>query len=260
MAHDHTDVIEHFTARARTYDRSSSWCTDQELGDLVLDLAKPTPEDRVLDVACGTGLVSRLFTGVVKEVVGVDLTDGMAEQARPHLDSLIIAPAEKLPLPSDRFDLVVCRQGIQFMTLPDAVAEMVRVLRPGGRIILINLCAYGELDKAEYFESLRLRNPVRRHFFCPEDLENLLAATGCVEVTSHRHISVEDVDVWSDNGAIEESRREAIREVYRNASEEFRRLHSVREDDGRFVDHMLFVVATGRKPLAQITGSAEATA
>lgn len=259
MSHDHTDVIAHFAARARTYDRSSSWCTDQDLGDLVLTLAQPAPTDRVLDVACGTGLVSRLFTGKVAEVVGVDITDDMAEQAKPHLDRLVIAPAENLPLVSDSVDLVVCRQGIQFMTLPDAVVEMVRVLRPGGRIILINLCAYGEADKAEYFESLRLRNPVRRHFFCPPDLENLLTSAGCVEVESHRHISVEDVDVWSDNGAIEESRREAIREVYRNASEEFRRLHSVREADGRFVDHMLFVVATGRKPLAQITGSAEET-
>lgn len=260
MSDDHTDVVAHFTARARGYDRSSSWCTDQELGDLVLELARPTPADRVLDVACGTGLVSRLFTGAVKELVGVDITEDMAEQAKPYLDRLIIAPAENLPLPSDSFDLVVCRQGIQFMTLPDAVAEMIRVLRPGGRIILVNLCAYGEADKAEYFESLRLRNPVRRHFFCPEDPENLLTAAGCVEVDSRRHISIEDVDVWSDNGAIEESRREAIREVYRNASEPFRRLHSVREDDGRFVDHMLFLVATGRKPLVDAPGAAEATA
>ena len=61
-------------------------------------------------------------------------------------------------------------------------------------------------------------------------------------------MTLPDVDVWSDNGAIGEDRREAIREVYRTASEEFRSLHAVRESDGRFTDHMLFVVAAGIKP------------
>ncbi|MFF5727184.1 class I SAM-dependent methyltransferase [[Kitasatospora] papulosa] len=242
------DVTGHFAARSATYDRSSSWCTDSELGRLVLQLTQPQPTDRVLDVACGTGLVSRLFSGRVAEVTGVDITTEMAEQAQPHLDRLVIAPAEALPFPDDTFDVVVCRQGIQFMELPDAVASMVRVLKPGGRIVLVNLCAYGPQDRDEYFEVLRLRNPVRRHFFLPQDLEALLSNVGCAEVELHRYVSVEDVDVWSDNGAIEETRREAIREVYRNASEDFLSLHAVKESAGGFVDRMLFVAAAGRKP------------
>ncbi|MFE7409138.1 class I SAM-dependent methyltransferase [Streptomyces laurentii] len=242
------DVTGHFAARSATYDRSSSWCTDSELGDLVLELTRPMATDRVLDVACGTGLVSRLFAGRVAEVTGVDITPEMAEQARPHLDRLVISPAEDLPFPDGTFDIVVCRQGIQFMTLPDAVASMVRVLKPGGRIVLVNLCAYGPLDRDEYFEVLRLRNPVRRHFFLPADLEALMRDAGCADIALHRYVSAEDIDVWSDNGAIEESRREAIREVYRNASESFLSLHAVKESDGGFVDQMLFVAAAGRKP------------
>jgi DNA gyrase subunit B len=242
------DVVDHFTARARTYDRSSSWCTDEALGGVVLNLAQPDAGDEVLDVACGTGLVSRLFTGRVARVVGVDITADMAEQAKPHLDEFVLAPAEALPFEDASFDVVVCRQGIQFMTLPDAVREMVRVLRPGGRIVLINLCAYGEADRDEYFEVLRLRNPVRRNFFLPGDVERMLAEAGCVDVTAERYVSVEDVDTWSDNGAIGEDNREAIREVYRHASEAFSRLHSVRTEGGRFVDNMLFVVAKGVKP------------
>ena len=242
------NVIDHFVARASTYDRSSSWCTDDRLGALVLELARPRPGDRVLDVACGTGLVSRLFKGRVAEVVGVDITVDMAAQARPHLDRLVIAPAEALPFPDGSFDVVVSRQGIQFMELPAAVREMARVLRPGGRLVLVQLCAYGEGDRQEYFEVLRLRNPVRRHFFLPADVEALLRAAGCEAIQLERYVSVEDVDVWSDNGAIDEARREAIREVYRGASPEFRALHAIDQADGRFVDHMLFVVAAGRRP------------
>ena len=242
------DVIQHFVARSPTYDRSSSWCTDDRLGSLVLELARPRPTDRVLDVACGTGLVSRLFKRRVAEVVGVDITADMAEQAMPHVDTLVIAPAESLPFPDGAFDVLVCRQGIQFMALPDAIEEMARVTRPGGRVVLVQLCAYGAGDREEYFEVLRLRNPVRRHFFLPADVEALLRGAGCDPVELERYISVEDVDVWSDTGAIDEASREAIRRVYRSASGDFRSLHAVSQADGRWVDHMLFVVAVGHRP------------
>jgi DNA gyrase subunit B len=251
------DVADHFSLRAPTYDRSSSWCTDKELGELLLDLAQPGRHDRVLDVACGTGLVSRLFSGQVAELVGVDLTEEMADQAAPHLDRLVITPAEHLPFEDSTFDIVVCRQGIQFMDLPAAVAEMVRVVRPGGRVVVVNLCAYDERDREEYFEILRLRNPVRRHFFLPSDLEELLRKAGCDRTDTRSYVSREDVDIWSDNGAIEEERREAIREVYRTASMNFRSLHAVREADGRFTDHMLFVLAAGAKPAPAHTPSEE---
>ncbi|MGV9295810.1 class I SAM-dependent methyltransferase [Amycolatopsis sp. NPDC003676] len=247
MSIENDAVVDHFTNRAPTYDRSSSWCTDDALGEVVLRAAAPTSASHVLDVACGTGLVSRLFHGRVAKVIGADITAEMAEQAKPRLDELVVAPAETLPFPAGSFDVVVCRQGIQFMTLPDATREMVRVLKPGGRLVLVNLCAYGPADRDEYFEILRLRNPVRRHFFLPEDLRALLRESGCAEVSLERYVSVENVDVWSDNGAIAESRREAIRRVYRGASEEFRRLHAVQEEDGSFVDHMLFLVAAGTK-------------
>lgn len=251
------DVADHFSLRAPTYDRSSSWCTDTKLGELLLALARPGRQDRVLDVACGTGLVSRLFTGRVVELVGVDLTEEMAEQAVPHLDRLVVTGAEHLPFEDSTFDIVVCRQGVQFMDLPAAVEEMVRVVRPGGRVVLVNLCAYDERDREEYFEILRLRNPVRRHFFLPSDLEELLRKAGCDQTETRSYVSVENVDVWSDNGAIEEDRREAIREVYRNASSDFRSLHAVREADGRFTDHMLFVLAAGSKPPTARTSSEE---
>lgn len=242
-------VTDHFAARAATYDRSSAWCTDPALARLIVSAASAGPDAQVLDVACGTGLVARLFHRRVARVVGLDITTEMARQAAPHVDELHIAPAERMPFPDHTFDVVVCRQGIQFMELPDAVREMARVSRPGGRVVLVHLCAYGDEDRREYFEILRLRNPARRHFFVPSDLERLMAAAGLAEISVHRHMSAEDVDVWSGNGAIEEENREAIRRAYRSASSAFRDLHAVEEADGRIVDHMLFAVAVGIRPV-----------
>jgi SAM-dependent methyltransferase len=241
-------ALDHFTARAERYNRSSRWVTDPALAARILELTAPAPEHQVLDVACGTGLVSRHFKGKVARVVGADITRAMFEQARPHLDELVETPAESLPFEDNTFDIVTCRQGTQFMDDAAAIAEMVRVVKPGGRVLIINLCAYGEEDREEYFEILRLRNPARRNFYLREDLAALLKAAGASEVTVHDYISEEDVDAWSDNGAIEESRREGIRAVYRDASDAFSKLHAVKTEDGdRFIDRMLFGLALGIK-------------
>ena len=242
------DVEAHFTARAERYDRSSHWCTDPELAERVLSLLNPQSSHRSVDVACGTGLVSRWFKGRVAEVVGVDITQAMFEQARPHTDRLVVAPGENLPFEDGTFDLATCRQGTQFMDDAAAIKEMARVVKPGGRVCVISLCAYGSEDAKEYFDILRWRNPVRRNFYLREDLQRLFEGAGLVEVTVHDHISVEDVDAWSDNGAIPEARREAIRQVYRDASPAFSKLHAVKTDDGsRFIDNMLFGIAIGVK-------------
>ena len=107
----------------------------------------------------------------------------------------------------------------------------------------------GPTDRAEYFEILRLRNPARRNFYLREDLQRLFEQAGASNTVVHDHVSIEDVDAWSDNDAIAETRREGIRAVYRGASEAFRALHAVStEDNARFVDHMLFGIAIGHKP------------
>ncbi|MFM2244087.1 MAG: hypothetical protein RL071_161 [Pseudomonadota bacterium] len=242
------EVLAHFTARAAHYDRSSAWCTDDELGARTVALADAAPDHVLLDVACGTGLVARRFKGQVAQVIGVDLTPAMYAQAAPHLDQFLAGPGEALPLPDQSVDRVTCRQGVQFMDDAAAAAEMFRVLRPGGKVLLIHLCAYGEEDKAEYFEVLRLRNPARRNFYLRGDLASLLRGAGFVDVAVHDAIVDEDVDVWSDNKAIDEGRREAIRAVYRSASPAFAALHGVRIEGGQIVDRMLFGLAVGTKP------------
>jgi len=241
-------VIAHFTDRAERYNRSSNWVVDADLGATVVGLLAPTPTTHLLDVACGTGQVSRAFAGKVGHITGLDITPAMFAQADEMLDEMVVCSAEDMPFAENSFDLVVERQGIQFMNDAAATREMVRVCRPGGRVCLVQLCAVGENDRAEYHEILRLRNPARKNFYLREDLVALLTQAGCSKVDLHTYTSVEDVDAWSDNGAIPESNREGIREVYRNASDAFREHHAVATQDGnRFVDHMLFAVVIGTK-------------
>ena len=246
VAIDDADVVHHFTARAGHYDQSSHWCTADDLMMKVVDSVAPKPSHHMLDLACGTGLVSRAFAGKVGKLVGLDLTPAMAAQASAALDELVIGRAEAMPFEDASFDRITCRQGIQFMDAPAVAAEIFRVLKPGGRVVLIDLAAYGEDDKDEYFEVLRLRNPARRNFWIRGEVETLLSDAGFTAVHTVEHISIEDVDAWSANGAISEARREGIRDVYRNGSDAFASLHAVAsEDDTRFVDHMLFTITVG---------------
>jgi len=246
IALDDADVVQHFTARADHYNRSSHWCTADSLMGKVVDCVGPQENHTLLDLACGTGLVTRAFAGKVGHLVGLDLTPAMAAQAQEALDELVIGKAESMPFEAGRFDRVTCRQGIQFMDAAAAAAEIFRVLKPGGKVVLIDLAAYGESDKDEYFEVLRLRNPARRNFWVRGDVARLLEDTGFNNVETIEHVSIEDVDTWSANGAISEDRREGIRDVYRNGSSAFQSLHAVgSEDNSRFTDHMLFTITVG---------------
>jgi SAM-dependent methyltransferase len=104
--------------------------------DLVADVA---PGSHVLDVACGTGIVARRAAAKGATVVGVDLNEQMLQVARDVAPDIewVAADAADLPLDDESFDLVFCQQGLQFMSDPAAaVAEMRRVVAPGGRLTM----------------------------------------------------------------------------------------------------------------------------
>lgn len=110
----------------------------------LIDLAALAPGERVLDVACGTGIVTRLArdeVGAGGTVAGLDPHPGMLAVARDVAAGTGIewhqASAESMPLADASFDVVLSQMGLQFV--PDkaaAAGEVARVLAPGGRLAL----------------------------------------------------------------------------------------------------------------------------
>jgi ubiquinone/menaquinone biosynthesis C-methylase UbiE len=102
----------------------------------------------VLDVGCGTGVITRLAAqavGANGHVTGIDLSEGMLRKARALADAEHIGPrvelvrgdAESLPLPTARFDVVLSLYALRHFPDPArATAEMLRVCKPGGRVII----------------------------------------------------------------------------------------------------------------------------
>lgn len=113
---------------------------------ILLDHAEPQPGERVLDLACATGIVARRVAPLVGEagsVVGLDIDPAMLRVARERAASDAVAvewhegDASDIDFPDDSFDLVLCQQGLQFFEdPPGALREAARVLRAGGRIVL----------------------------------------------------------------------------------------------------------------------------
>jgi ubiquinone/menaquinone biosynthesis C-methylase UbiE len=111
----------------------------------LIEKAALRPGERVLDVACGTGIVARLAAERVGRdgaVARLDLNPGMIAVARAVAPPGVPiefhqASAEAMPLPDGSFDVVLCQLGLQFMPdKPAALREMCRVLVPGGRLVL----------------------------------------------------------------------------------------------------------------------------
>jgi ubiquinone/menaquinone biosynthesis C-methylase UbiE len=138
----------------------------------VLDRTEIPAGARVLDVACGSGVVARSITrrmGPTGRVVGLDANRAMLDAARHAAarEGLAIewreARAEELPFEDGTFDLVMCQQGLQFF--PDrarALAEMYRVLVPGGRVVVVT---WRELDQNPFFATFD--RAVRRRIASP---------------------------------------------------------------------------------------------
>ncbi len=108
----------------------------------VIEAATLQEGERVLDVACGTGIVARLAAeqvGPTGTVVGIDPQPGMLEVARRMSPDVEWhdGRAEDLPLPDESFDVAMCSLGFQFFAdKRSALDEIRRVLVPGGRLVL----------------------------------------------------------------------------------------------------------------------------
>jgi ubiquinone/menaquinone biosynthesis C-methylase UbiE len=136
----------------------------------------------VLDVACGASHAAEPIAPRVRQVVGIDLTRALlhlgAQRLHDHgIGNVLLqeANAECLPFTDESFDVVYCRSSLHHFADPQrAVAEMVRVCRRGGRIVLVDLIAPSG-DVREPFDQVhRLIDPSHVRSFLEEELAELL--------------------------------------------------------------------------------------
>ncbi len=180
----------------------------------MLAMAALQPGERVLDVACGTGLVTFRAADAVGEtgsVLGTDISDAMVEHVRALAgqrgNGQVAAErmeAEQLRLPDESFDVVLCALGLMFVTDPvESLKEIRRVLRPGGRAAFAVWGARRNCGWAELFPIVerRVTSEVCPLFFqlgTGESLALSMAQAGLGDVRSEHISAVLDYDSAED--------------------------------------------------------------
>ncbi len=170
----------------------------------MLVLASLESGDHVLDVACGTGLVSfeaARAVGTNGYVLGIDLSGRMLDSAARRASevrlsncSFVRMDAETLDLPDAQYDVVLCGLGLMYMPNPErALREMRRVLTPGGRM---SLAVWGERSKCGWSSLFPIVDAEVSSEVCPlffrlgqQDTLTRLCADANFEAIEHRRIS-----------------------------------------------------------------------
>jgi ubiquinone/menaquinone biosynthesis C-methylase UbiE len=141
--------------------------------------------ERVLDLACGTGTFERRVLTDVPDatLVGVDLASSMVERARAKLGGqpgvrFEQADVHALPFEDDAFDVAVCANTFHYFTHPEEVlAEARRVLRPGGRLVVLDWCR--DFWTCRVMDAvLPLIDPAYQHCYTLDEMQALLDAAG----------------------------------------------------------------------------------
>jgi ubiquinone/menaquinone biosynthesis C-methylase UbiE len=184
-----TIVADQFSRQAELFARSAALHNAAAL-DLLVEAAAPLPHEQSLDVACGPGTVVAAFAARMRRSVGLDATAAMLEQARELAGSRGLQNVEwhegdvcRLPFDDAVFDIVTCRFAFHHLETPDrAFAEMLRVCRPGGRVVLCDAVTSDDPAKAAAFNAMeRHRDPSTIEFRPLAVLLDLFAKAGLPE-------------------------------------------------------------------------------
>jgi SAM-dependent methyltransferase len=186
----HSSLIrDQFTRQATPFSTAAPIASEASL-KLIVDAAQAGPDDEVLDVACGGGIVVCALAPHVRHATGIDMTRAMLERARTLAAEKGVAnvtwregEVERLPFPDDSFTIVATRFAMHHFLDPAAVfAEMVRVCAPGGRIVVVDTYASDDPAKATAFNRLEiLRDPSHARSLTLAELKGLFRTAGLGE-------------------------------------------------------------------------------
>jgi SAM-dependent methyltransferase len=181
MRKDNLDAVrDQFTKQAVLFSQSPAM-GDEAAIKLLIEASGIKGGGRVLDVACGPGLVACAFAESGARTVGIDATPAMIERAKALANEKGLANVEwrvgvahPLPFDDNSFDVVTCRFAFHHYHDPaKAFAEMKRVCRPDGMIVVCDAYTSDDPAKAEAFNRMeRLRDPSTERFLRLNEIED----------------------------------------------------------------------------------------
>lgn len=253
-------VQNQFGAAAADYVTSKVHANGQDLAWLA-EAASLTGVERVLDVATGGGHAAFALAPGAAEVVALDLTRPMLEVAHKeaiarHLTNIryLEGDAQDIPCAEGSFDVVVCRQASHhFPRIRQAIQEWARVLKPAGKLLLVDSIAPEEPELDAFLNAIEiLRDPSHARNHRISEWRTFLTEAGFELLTVREWGIVLEVANWTQRMRTPPAAVALIEQQLRDASPDARaRLH-IEAPGGSlaFTLPVVFIVAT-RKALAQ---------
>jgi SAM-dependent methyltransferase len=174
----------------------------------------PQGEERALDAGCGAGALAFALAPIVAEVVGVDRVPELLEQARARAVDVpnvrfIEGDIVELPFPPALFDLVGTLRTLHHVPRPElVVAELVRVTRPGGRLLVVDQIAPNDpLAALELNHFEQARDPTHTRALADVDMRLLFESNNLVLLRSERVPEERELGPYLDLAACEGEER-----------------------------------------------------
>ena len=201
-----SEIQDEFTRQAAGFEANwterSNQSTEQLMSKVMDKVQRQSgpisPQTRALDVASGTGIFARTLLPFCRHVTGLDATEAMLEHARKNTAkflgsnddpasaledraSFLVGDAGNMPFEDGTFDVVATRLAIHHFPHPhEQVQEMARVVRPGGRVVIVDIVSpSNDTEASKLLNHLEtLRDPTHTESKTVEGLQQLLADAG----------------------------------------------------------------------------------
>jgi SAM-dependent methyltransferase len=176
------------------------------------DFVRPAGDERVLDVGTGAGALAIALAPVVREVVGVDPVSELLELARERgaaNTEFVEADGTELPFPDGGFDLAGTHRTLHHIARPDlVVAELARVTRPGGRVLVVDQLAPDDpAEAAGLHEFETVRDSSHERLLTDAELRELFTANGLALLRERREEGRRELAPYLDLAGCEGNRR-----------------------------------------------------
>ena len=205
----------------------------------LIALARPTADDVCLDIGTGTGHTAAQLARTAKKVYGLDPSEGMrqaAQEAYGHLGNLelIGGTSEDTGFPNDTFDLVTARHTLHHHpSMPRTLAEIKRILKPGGRLVIVDeITPNAEVDA--WFHELEVtRDPTHGRAYFLDEWKGFLREAGLEWVVGDAETVYRlEVEPWITRMKPTPEQAENVRHLFRDASDTAKATFNIAYTDG----------------------------
>jgi ubiquinone/menaquinone biosynthesis C-methylase UbiE len=244
-------IIDQFSQQAGAY---TNIAAHSNALDKLLHLTQVGPADTVLDIACGSGIVACAFAAHAKHVTGIDITPGMIDEARKLQQqkglqnmSWQTGEVESLPYNDGSFSIVVSRFGFHHFQDPATVlAEMTRVCKTGGRILVVDV-ALPAIKVDAYNKMEKLRDPSHVAALTQSRFMELFKQAGLQQIQYDSYRMPIELEEQLKASFPNKGDKERLKEmIVQDAGKDMLGV-DVREVDGKFFIHYPVSIYLGRK-------------